>query len=287
MCHQILPPESLLNHDRKSAVKVWSLKIFNFLADKSVYNRQLTEERPLQQQVSALFFFPMSHTANISSNIRSNRLYGHSPNNLNPANIMIQTLRGRCLLNIFFFHRLQRQTVWRLPYSQLVSGHLIANQFTGDSSCSVSCKNSSSAPRMNMLSIFFVDRGPAACRLQGVRSGQWWLYHAKVFGRRPEIKGALGGTGQKGRPICSRWIRFHQEPPSCWWLRFDQEGDGLRQVPRCTFDSGWLSLARTCPFCVLAGNHTDALEEGNACVRDKLRLSGGLKDGTRESQGKR
>uniref|UniRef100_A0A3P9LI27 Secretogranin-3 n=1 Tax=Oryzias latipes TaxID=8090 RepID=A0A3P9LI27_ORYLA len=38
-----------------------------FSADKSVYNQQLTEERPVQQQVSPTFI-PGSHTANISSN---------------------------------------------------------------------------------------------------------------------------------------------------------------------------------------------------------------------------
>lgn len=78
----------LLTQEIKDCLKV--LHYYIFVADKTVYNRELTEERPLQDQVRSLSVSQLF----LSSNIRPNGLYGHLSNNqcISPANIIYQSL---------------------------------------------------------------------------------------------------------------------------------------------------------------------------------------------------
>lgn len=151
------------------------------------------------------------------------------------------------LLFVYCFPRLLRRTVWKLQYSQLVRGNLIANQLmtlfppaervhiAALPLKQVSSVLSSSSPlvflQFDHFASAFREQASHCLQGHGVRAGPWWLNCAEVTGWWPEIKGGHRGAAQKGGAVCSRWIRLNQKPASGWGLRLHQERDGLRQVP--------------------------------------------------------
>lgn len=165
---------------------------------------------------------------------------------------------GNYWFNVCHFPRLLRRTVWRLRFSQLVRGNLIANQlitlFPPARWVHVAAfpvkqlhmywEKAAVRPTLRwvhlhhlcfsgLIVLFLVHfREQASHQLQGhrVTAGPWWLDGAQVTGWWPENKGEHWDASQGG-PVRSWWIRFHQEPTSGWGLWLHQERDGLRQVP--------------------------------------------------------